>query len=267
MKTLLLSVLTVVAASPICQAAVLWSTGEPQAYTIVDNGLTKKKFVLLYPSGHVSSSAPERLAAVPFRLAQNAMIHGFDAMYSDAHPDTGVRNNPTDVSFIIWARQGLTAPTTIVAEGSLGSYVLGMRYTGPDVTYENDYLHSHQVSFPLGAGDYYLTLYSKDTAINWVTGGRQPDQSLEQNFMWRSAAIPTPGFQQYVFPDATDNLGDSKDIYNPIFSIIGDPVPEPSAYVTALAGLALIAGVARRRQRALPMTPRNGLPARSREGF
>jgi hypothetical protein len=238
-------------------AQVLWSTGEPRAATA--NNATMERESWLYISGYVDAATPQRYAAAPFRLGQDAMITGINALYTDLDRDTGLRTMPTDVSFKIWARESLDAPTMVVREGSFGPYVLGQRFTNADVTFENDYIHSHAVDFRLDAGDYYLTLYSEDTTINWATGGQQPDATLEQDLLWRSRRFPDPGFEQYVFPQDPILLSDKRDIYNLVFSIVGEPVPEPSLapMLLAIAAAALLRRRARagRRLTANPISP------------
>lgn len=225
--TLILTVTFLAMGMSKCPAAqLLWSTGFPKAAEIEVIGTTTRHLVIEYVSGFLDANSPQRFVAAPFHLAHAANITEIQALYSDAHPDTGVRTQPTDVSYIVWNRAGLDAPTSRVAEGSFGAYEIGTRYENGDVDFANDFTHSHPVDFMLSAGDYYFTLYSKDTTINWVSGGTQP-AALEQDFIWRSRSLPTPGFQQFVYPFPTPLLADSKDVYNPIFSIIGEPVPEP----------------------------------------
>jgi hypothetical protein len=242
---LLLVAAAVANAMPDCLATqVLWSTGEPQAASTRNDGT---KIVWQYVSGYVDATTPHRFAAAPFRIDQASRITEIRAHYTDEDPDNGAHSEPTDVSYIVWGRLGLTAPTMIVEEGSFGPYIKGDRYSGANVDFENDYIHTHSVDFLLPAGDYYLTLYSQDTTIGWVTGGRQADTTLEQDFIWRSRSLPMSGFEPYFFPGQTDLLADSKDVYNPIFSIVGEPVPEPSPQALATTIGAMCLALRRRR--------------------
>lgn len=219
---------------------ILWSTGVPRVAFTDNNGTPS---YLAYISGYVDESTPKRMAAIPFSLEQNAVISEIHADYTNNFG--GVHTNPQDVSFIVWYRDGLAAPNTVAFEGSFGAYQPGENSPFLDLhivdnPVDDDVVHRHTVDFELAAGDYYFTLYSTDTQVFWITGGAQADVDLEQDFMWRSVDFPNPGFEQFQFDSVPDLLEDPRDIYNPIFALVGEFVPEPRTNVLLFPLLGVI---------------------------
>jgi hypothetical protein len=124
----------------------------------------------------------------------------------------------------------------------------------PRVPGTEDWLHQYTgLSIDLGAGDYYLTIFADGgTAPNsaaWLTGADLQDPALEQDFAWRSAQFPSPGFQMYapstILPGA--GMTDPLDRWNLSYTLIGTPIPEPASMVVlGFGALALL----RRRKKA-----------------
>jgi hypothetical protein len=211
---------------------MLWTTGAPSA--VFEDGCgcfgrpTPSRFG--YISGRLDATSPQRWAAVRFRLDEPSHLDELDAYYSD--PNGTVK----DIQYIIWNRTNLLAPTAIAASGSLGPYIA---VSGSDFSTLD--LHKHSLDLSLPQGDYYLTIYGSglpgQTAyIGWWTGGTMQDAALRQNFMWRSASWPTPGFQHYTYTGSANLLVNSNDVYNPAFTLRGEPVPEPSTSWLAFLG-------------------------------
>jgi len=220
--------------------SLLWTTGAPNF--VYQDGCgcfgrpTPSRFG--YISGRLDSASPQRWAAVPFRLDEPSRINELDAYYTD--PNGTVK----EVDYIIWKRDDLLAPTTMVASGSLGPYAAA---GGSDLATQD--LHKHTVDVSLARGDYYLTMYGSglpgQTAyIGWWAGGSLQDPLLEQNFVWRSAKFPSPGFQHYTYTGSANLLADPKDVYNPAFALYGEPVPEPAGFGLFTLGLVIMVAVA-----------------------
>jgi hypothetical protein len=155
-------------------------------------------------------------------LAQPSHITELESYYA------AFSGAPGNVLYTIWNRSGLAAPTTIAASGNLGAYTPNPSDSSA-VTHPYDYGHLQAVDVRLPEGDYYLTIYGAAAAgqtawIGWFTGGMQQDPALEQSFMWRSAAYPSPGFQPYTYTGAHDQLWNLSDVYNPAFTLYGTPI-------------------------------------------
>jgi hypothetical protein len=188
-----------------------------------------------YISGRIDAASPQRWAAVPFQLDDPAHITRLDAYYSDPSA-----TKPTSVEYIIWNRAGLAAPTSIAASGTLGPYV-SYANEGSSQYNPTAFLHQHDLDLSLPAGDYYLTIYGSGTPgktawIAWWSGGNQQNPALEQNFIWRSASYPSPGFQHYSYTGSSNLLADPKDVYNLAFALYGTEVPEPSSLALIVFG-------------------------------
>jgi hypothetical protein len=200
-----------------------------------------------YISGRIDSASPQRWAGVPFQLDDPAHITRLDAYYSDPSA-----TKPTSVEYIIWNRTGLAAPTSIAASGTLGPYV-SYANEGSSQYNPTAFLHQHDLDLSLPAGDYYLTIYGsgapgKTAWIAWWSGGNQQNPALEQNFLWRSASYPSPGFQHYSYTGSSNLLADPKDVYNLAFALYGTEVPEPSTVWLAFLGAIFVV----RRSQSLP---------------
>lgn len=239
--------------------SLLWTTGVPNF--VYQDGCgcfgrpTPSRFG--YISGRADSTSAQRWAAVPFRLEEPSRIKELDAYYTNGG------GTVTEVDYIIWKRDDLLPPTTMVASGSVGPYVAAV---GSDLTTQD--LHKHTVDVTLSRGDYYLTMYGSglpgQTAyIGWWAGGALQDPLLEQNFVWRSATFPSPGFQHYTYTGSTNLLTDPKDVYNPAFALYGEAVPEPASLLLGTIGLAIVITWRCRRQAMLPTSRANVVAAAS----
>jgi hypothetical protein len=227
----------------LANAGVLWDTGAPHPVNF--NGTDTN---LGFSSGNLGAGSEQRWAAMPFKIgAGGAVVNQIDVdwfVVAGSEADT--------VNYIIWKRNGLNAPVDgdQFASGILGAFGAGI--DDPRTAATDDWLHQYGgLNINLPEGDYYFTMYGDGGApannCAWLTGGDLQDESLEQDFMWRSATFPAPGFAQYnpgnVLPGA--EMADGQDRWNTCFTIYGDPVPAPGA--GAVLGLAGLAGMRRRR--------------------
>jgi hypothetical protein len=204
-------------------APVLWTTGA--ARTIDYQFIVFRTYTGFgYLSGYSDATAPQRWAAVPFRLNQPSRITELDAYYSNPN------GYATNVAFRIWNRTNLEAPTTVAATGNLGPYV-SVADEGTAANNPAAHLHQHNIDVMLPAGDYYLSLYATGPAwIAWWTGGGLQDSALEANSIWRSAAFPSPGFQPWSFTGSSNLLADPRDVYNLAFTLRGTPSARPGDF-------------------------------------
>jgi hypothetical protein len=223
-------------------AVTLWDTGAPHPVNF--NGADTN---LGYTSGNGGAGFEQRWAAIPFTVgAPGWQINQVDVDYFIAAGTT-----PVNVTYIIWDRTNLDAPTVQHMSGILGA--AGPGIDDPRTAVIDDWLHQYTgLNIALGAGDYYFTIHGGTGAgenIAWLTGGDLQDESLEQEFMWRSSTMPGGGFQQYAPANILPGAGmtDPDDRWNPSFTMIGEVVPEPGTFVAIGAGLALL--VARRRRK------------------
>lgn len=234
----LLAIASCAAISAVAQGSVIWDTGAP--HPVVFNGNVT---YLGYTSGHAGAGLEQRWAAVPFSVpAAGAVVNQIDVDYFIA-----AGQEPTGVTFVVWQRSGLSAPTTMVTSFAMP---LAIPADDPRIPGADLYLNQFTgLGLALAGGDYYLTVYGNGDpgagTIAWLTGGDLQDESLEQGFMWRSAQFPSPGFAAYapaaIQPDAGQ---DPDDRWNPSMTIYGDVLPAPSSL--ALLGLGAI--FARRRR-------------------
>lgn len=223
-------------------AATLWDTGAPHPVNF--NGTDTN---LGLSSGNIGAGLEQRWIAAPFRIGGGgAIINQIDVDYFIV-----AGSEADNVNYIIWSRTGLAAPVDgdQVASGVLGAFGAGI--DDPRTTAVDDWLHEYSTNIALDAGDYYLTLYGDggDGANNmpWLTGGDLQAEDLEQDFAWRSATFPNPGFQAYAPASilAGAGMNDAQDRWNVSFALHGTVVPEP---MTVLALAAGVAGLARRRK-------------------
>lgn len=235
------------AAASTGSAAVIWDTGAPHLVFFESTGADT---YLGFTSGNASASQPQRWSAIPFRIPTGgAHLDQIDADWFLIGGSTA-----TQVKYTIWNRSGLAAPVDgdQVSSGLLGAVSAGIddpRTT--DVT--DDWLHQYPVDITLGEGDYYLTIYGDNESgtapatIGWLTGGDLQDEALEQDFQWRSATFPSPGFE--VYNPTTIRAGaamlDAEDRWNLSFTLHGEVIPAPAA--GSILALALV-GAARRRR-------------------
>ncbi len=238
MRTLMYAAMSCAAIAASAQGDVLWDTGAP--HPVVFNGTPT---YLGYTSGTAGAGLEQRWAAVPFRIpAGGATVTQIDVDYFIA-----AGQEPTGVTFVVWDRAGLAAPTTMVTSFSMP---LAIPTDDPRIPAADLYLNQYSgLSLALAGGDYYLTVYGDGDpgvgTIAWLTGGDLQDESLEQGFMWRSAQFPSPGFQPYNPAAIQPDVGqDPDDPWNPSMTIYGDPIPAPAS----LALLGIGAVFARRRR-------------------
>jgi hypothetical protein len=196
---------------------VLWDTGPPKMVNF--NGADT---YVGYSSGDLGAGLEQRWAAIPFRIDfPNAVI---TRMVIDWFVVVG--SEADRVNYIIWNRNGLSAPVDgeQFSSGVLGAYGVGI--DDPRVPEVEDWLHQYDVNIPIPEGDYYLTIYGDGGTVPnnaaWLTGANLQDEALEQNFMWRSAMFPVPGFVVYN-PANVLPIGDQDpdDRWNPSFTLYG----------------------------------------------
>ncbi len=197
--------------------APVWDTGAP--HTVLSSG---NEVYLGYISGNYSTTMPQRWSAIPFRIpAGGAVISQVDANWFIVDGYQG-----TEVRYIIWRRTGLNRPVDgdQVAQGVLGPYTAGV--DDPRIPGGENWLHRYSgLNLFLPEGDYYLTIYSAGTtfsALAWLTGADMQPADVEQDFMWRSAQFPNPGFEQYAPASIQPKAGqDPKDRWNCAFVLYG----------------------------------------------
>ncbi len=227
----------------IASAGVLRDTGAPHLVNF--NGADT---YLGLSSGNLGGGLEQRWAAVPFKIASNGTV--INQVDVDWFVVAG--SEADNVNYIIWKRNGLNAPVDgdQYASGTLGAFGAGT--DDPRTAAVDDWFHQYTgLNIPIDAGDYYLSVYGDGGApannIAWLTGGDLQDEALEQDFMWRSAQFPSPGFLNYapgtILPGA--NMADGQDRWNLSFALHGEVIPAPAS--VALLGLAGLAGSRRRR--------------------
>jgi hypothetical protein len=201
----------------------VWDTGAP--HTVLSSG---SEVYLGYISGNYSASLPQRWSAIPFSIpAGGARISQVDADWFVVEGYQGA-----NVRYIIWRRNGLNRPVDgdQVAQGVLGPYTAGM--DDPRIPGGEDWLHRYSnLDIFLPEGDYYLTIYSEGvgagnttgfSALAWLTGADLQPSEVEQDFMWRSAQFPNPGFVAYAPTSIQPKAGqDPKDRWNCAFVLYG----------------------------------------------
>src|SRR5262249_11183611 len=131
-------------------AAVLWDTGAPHVVNF--NG---SDTYLGFSAGNLGGASTQRWAAIPFRIGgPGAFINQVNV---DGFAPAG--SEPATVNYIIWNRSGLTAPTSMYAQGVLGAYP-GAGGDDPRVSGGDTFLYTFAVPNQLvAAGDYYFTVY------------------------------------------------------------------------------------------------------------
>lgn len=197
--------------------AAVWDTGAPN--TVISSG---SEVYLGYISGNYSAALPQRWSAIPFRIpAGGALISQVDANWFVVEGYEG-----TEVRYIIWRRTGLNRPMDgdQVVQGVLGPYSAGV--DDPRIPGGENWLHRYSnLNIFLPEGDYYLTIYSAGTgfsALAWLTGADMQPADVEQDFMWRSAQFPNPGFEAYAPTSIQPKSGqDPKDRWNCAFVLYG----------------------------------------------
>lgn len=203
--------------------ASIWDTGAPK--TVLSNN---QEVYLGYSSGNVSATLPQRWCAIPFRIpAGGAVISQVDADWFVVDGAQGA-----NVRYIIWRRTGLQKPVDgdQVAQGVLGPYAAGV--DDPRIPGGENWLHRYSnLNIALPAGDYYLTIYSEGIGagnttgfsnLAWLTGADLQPSDVEQDFMWRSAQFPNPGFEVYAPASIQPKSGqDPKDRWNCSFVLYG----------------------------------------------
>ncbi|NSW80086.1 MAG: hypothetical protein HPY54_13750 [Chthonomonadetes bacterium] len=203
--------------------APVWDTGAP--HTVLSSG---QEVYLGYISGNYSATLPQRWSAIPFSIpAGGALISQVEANWFVVEGYEGA-----EVRYIVWRRNGLNRPVDgdQVAQGVLGAYAPGM--DDPRIPGGEDWLHRYSgLNIFLPEGDYYLTIYSEGTgagnttgftALAWLTGADLQPAQVEQDFMWRSARFPSPGFEVYAPTNIQPRAGqDPKDRWNCAFVLYG----------------------------------------------
>ncbi|GIV21048.1 MAG: hypothetical protein KatS3mg023_2799 [Armatimonadota bacterium] len=197
--------------------APVWDTGAPK--TVISNN---QEVYLGYLSGNAGTNLPQRWSAIPFRIPTGgAVISQVDANWFVVEGYEG-----TEVRYIIWRRTGLNRPVDgdQVAQGVLGPYSAGV--DDPRIPGGENWLHRYSnLNIFLPEGDYYLTIYSAGTgfsALAWLTGADMQPAEVEQDFMWRSAQFPNPGFEVYAPTSIQPKSGqDPKDRWNCAFVLYG----------------------------------------------
>lgn len=221
-------------------SAVLWDTGAPHQGIV--GGFVNW---IGWASGYASSNSPQRWSAIPFRVGEQGWhVNQVDVDYWIPGGSTA-----SNVTYIVWERTNLQTPTVMAMTGTLGRARAGI--DDPRTANEDDWLHQYAADIALDPGDYYFTIHGgtePGELISWWTGGDLQDETLEQDFMWRSANFPAPGFAPYtsgsILPGP--NMPDGQDLWNACFAFHGEPVPEPSTIVAVCAGLALFVRRARK---------------------
>jgi len=228
---------------------VFWDAGAP-------NQITNAGTVTFtgYSSGNINATQPQRWSAQAFVVpAGVTRITQIDAdWFIPAASDVGA-----NVLYRIFPRPSTTtAPVSgsEVSMGTLGAYAVGT--DDPRVAGTEDWFHSYTgLNIPIVPGNYWLTIYADGLGagntsgfsnLAWLAGAPGVDASVTYNdYMWRSATYPVPGFQQYnpaaitpgpTMPDATDRWNTSFTLYT---------VPAPGSL--ALLGLGALASGRRRR--------------------
>ena len=201
----------------------VWDTGAPRM--VLSGG---SEVYVGFVSGNASTTNPQRWSAIPFRIpAGGAVISQVDANWFIVDGYQG-----TEVRYIIWRRTGLNRPVDgdQVAQGVLGPYTAGV--DDPRIPGGENWLHRYSgLNLFLPEGDYYLTIYSDGigagnttgfSSLAWLTGADLQPSEVEQDFMWRSARFPNPGFEQYAPPSIQPRAGqDPKDRWNCAFVLYG----------------------------------------------
>ncbi len=211
---------------------VLWDSGP--THTVIRDGTT---LWIGYYSGRIfNPDYPQRWSAMPFRITEPGTIitelQAFWWIMEGLEAD--------HVNYIIWHRTDLARPESfdeVFTQGLLGPYVEGGRdyrakpYTADAHSVDPPWFpfHTYQVNIPIPVGDYYLTLYAEGgTGIDgncllWESGCNYVPEELEQGFMWRSQAFPSPGFQEYAPADILPGpeMTDPDDRWNLAFMFRG----------------------------------------------
>lgn len=179
---------------------ILWDAGPPQTVSFFGN-----ESWLGYTSGNFPE-CDQRWAVMPFRITAAGTV------IKELQADWFISGGEADhVSFFIWNRTGLAAPSSpadVFLQGELGPVDAGGRDYRSAPFFQH--FHTHDVNIAIPPGDYYLTIYGEGTfpgdpdpnnnALAWVSGSNYVPEELEQEFFWRSCNFPDPGFQEYA-PD------------------------------------------------------------------
>jgi hypothetical protein len=201
----------------------LYDMGVPRTCLV-----TGVEYWLGWISGYYDATLPQRWGAMPFYIDQSGTV------ITQIQANWWIISDPPaqadSVVAYIWHRSGLDRPTSfddLFWQGIIGPYEQGgddfRALPGIDF-YPH---HTYDVNIPIPAGDYYLTIFADggDTpnALSWLTGGDGQDEALEQDFMWRSASFPAPGFEQYAPSDiaAGPDMTDGQDVWNATFMLRG----------------------------------------------
>ena len=248
LQTVAVLIAVLAVAAPSFALELIWSTGSMELVTSGSNYIVGGFLCGTSEEGKVA------MVAAPFRVDD---FEGTTITQIDAVWGTSTATIPAEIKYIIWQRNGFNAPTVKVAEGTLGPYDEGMDDPNDDYYYWG--LHTYKgLNIPLPQGDYYLSIYGSgvgpgNTAgyglIAWTAGGGLQDEFLERQGIWICEDYPNTEFiDTTVSWTAGPYMTDADDLYNPCFTIYGEPrniitgsvkvggVGVPGAYVCAKAG-------------------------------
>jgi MYXO-CTERM domain-containing protein len=252
MRVAIAGLIVLVAGAAASADVAFWDTGAPTPVNF--NGTDTN---LGYSSGNLGTGSTQRWAAQAFTVpAGVTTITQVDADWFDPSTATAMSNG-ANVAYRIFPRPSTASapvPGSEVASGILGAYGPGV--DDPRVAGAEIWLHSYTgLNIAITPGDYWITIYSDGLGVGnttgtsnlaWLTGAAGVDASVTyNNFMWRSATYPAPGFAAYS-PAAVQpslNQTDPTDRWNTSFTLYTVPGPGGLALV-GLGGLAL----ARRRR-------------------
>lgn len=241
--TVLIAVLAI--AVPSFALELVWSTGSMEPVTSGTSSVIGG-----FPGG-TSDTGKVLMVAAPFKVTD---LEGTTITQVDAVWGSSAATAPAEIKYIIWQRNALDAPMVKVTEGVLGPYDEGM--DDPRDYYYYWGLHTYKgLNIPLPQGDYYLSIYGSGVGpgntgeygrIFWTTGGNRQDETLERAGIWYCQDYPATGFvNATVSWTVGPYMTDADDIYNPCFTLYGEPrniitgsvklggVGVPGAYVCA----------------------------------